>query len=91
MDVDNYSGTTTTTLTVMNVMEANEGSFACVVTDAVDSVTSSAAQLTVRKCVCVCVCVCVHMHSCVFVASFPGLPTIQLVIAYSMQKQRENA
>ena len=49
-----YSGTTTDTLTVMNVMEADEGNFTCVVTNVLDSVTSSAAQLTVRTCVCVC-------------------------------------
>ena len=50
-DDTKYSGTTTATLTVMNVMEEDEGSFTCVVTNVVDSVTSSAAQLTVRKCV----------------------------------------
>ena len=52
-DDTKYSGTTTATLTAMNVMEEDEGNFTCVVTNAVDSVTSSAAPLTVRKCVCV--------------------------------------
>ena len=56
-DGDKYSGITTATLTVMDVMEGDEGSFMCVVTNVVDNVTSSAAQLTVCKCVCVCVCV----------------------------------
>ena len=55
-DAGKYSGTMTATLTVMNVMEEDEGSFTCVVTDDVDNVTSSAAELTVRKCVYVCVC-----------------------------------
>ena len=44
-----YSGTTSATLTVMNVVEEDEGDFTCVVTNVVDSVTSSAAELTVRK------------------------------------------
>ena len=48
-DGDKYSGTTTATLTVMNVMEEDEGNFTCVVANALVSVTSSAAQLTVRK------------------------------------------
>ena len=68
-DDTKYSGTTTATLTVVNVMQDDEGNFTCVVTDDVDNVTSNAAQLTVRKCVCVCV------HSLVFVASFLSLPT----------------
>ena len=51
-----YSGTTTATLTVMSVMETDEGNFTCVVTDDVDSITSNAAELTVRKCVCVLTC-----------------------------------
>ena len=62
-DGTKYSGTNTTTLTVMNVMEADEGNFTCVVTDDMDSITSNAAELTVRKCVCVCT------H--VFVTLFP--------------------
>ena len=52
-----YSGTTTASLTVLNVMEADETMFGCIVTNAVDSVTSTSAQLTVRECVCVNVCV----------------------------------
>ena len=60
-DDTKYSGTTTATLTVMNVMEEDEGTFMCVVTNIVDGVTSSAAELTVRKRVCVCVCVCVSV------------------------------
>ena len=74
-----YSGSTTATLTVMNVMEEDEGNFTCVVTNVLGSVTSSAAELTVfskcvctcvvgmhvcmRACVCVCVCVCVWTHT----------------------------
>ena len=64
MDGGKYSGTTTATLTVMNVMEDDEGSFTCVLTDDVDDVTSNAAELTVRKCVCVCVCVCAFTCVC---------------------------
>ena len=71
-DVGKYSGTTTATLTVTNVMEEDEGNFTCVVTNAVDSVTSSAAHLTVRKCVCMCVFVCVCV--CVNLSLFPLLP-----------------
>ena len=48
----NYSGTTTADLTVLNVMEADEEMFRCIITNAVDSVTSMSAQLTVRECVC---------------------------------------
>ena len=48
-DDTKYSGTTSATLTVMNVMEEDEGNFTCVVTNVGDSVTSSAAQLTVCK------------------------------------------
>ena len=58
-----YSGTTTATLTVMNVMEEDEGNFTCVVTNVLGSVTSSAAELTVRS-------KCVHMccgHACLYV------------------------
>ena len=68
-DGDKYSDTTTATLTVMNVMEEDEGSFTCVVTNVVSSITSSAAPLTVRKCVCMCVCVyvCVCVHACAYV------------------------
>ena len=70
-----FSGTTTPTLTVMNVMEEDEGNFTCVVTNVLDSVTSSAAQLTVYStwcphilcghvclyvCMCVCICICVY-------------------------------
>ena len=53
-----YSGTTTDTLTVMNVMEADEGNFTCVVTDDVNNDTSNAAELTVRKYVCMCTHMC---------------------------------
>ena len=56
-DNANYSGTTTASLTVLNVMEADEAMFRCIVTNAVDSVTSTSAQLTVRECVCVVDCV----------------------------------
>ena len=52
-----YNGATTASLTVLNVMEADEAMFRCIITNAVDSVTSMSAQLTVRECVCVCVCV----------------------------------
>ena len=55
-DNTKYSGTMTANLTVLNVMEEDEGNFTCVVSDDVDNVTSSAAELTVRKCVYVCVC-----------------------------------
>lgn len=72
-----YSGTTTATLTVMNVMEADEGSYTCVVTDGVNNDTSNAAQLTVRKCV--------YVYSCVCNL----VPIIQLVVAYGIQKQKE--
>ena len=76
-DDTKYSGTTSATLTVMNVMEEDEGSFTCVVTNVVGSVTSSAAQLTVLskfvykhvyECFCMrayvnmCVCPCVCVH-----------------------------
>ena len=69
-----FSGTTTPTLTVMNVMEEDEGDFTCVVTNVLDSVTSSAAHLMVYSmCVCtrvvwtcVFVCVHVHVHVCVY-------------------------
>ena len=79
-DGDKYSGTTTATLTVMNVIKEDEGNFTCVVTNVLGSVTSSAAQLTVLskfvykhvyECMCmhpymhVCVCVCV----CAYVSS----------------------
>ena len=79
IDGAKYSGTTTATLTVMNVMEADEGSYTCVVTDDVNNDTSNAAQLTVRKCV--------YVYSCVCNL----VPTIQLVAAYGMQKQKKNA
>ena len=48
-DGDKYSGTTTATLTVMNVVEEDEGNFTCVVTKDRVTVTSSAAELTVCK------------------------------------------
>ena len=56
-DVGKYSGTTTPTLTVMNVTEEDEGNFTCAVTKNGFTVTSSAAELTVRKWLTVCVCV----------------------------------
>ena len=52
IDDDKYSGTTTATLTVMNVIEEDEGNFTCFVTNVLGNVNSSAAELTVRKCVC---------------------------------------
>ena len=71
-----FSGTTTPTLTVMNVMEEDEGNFTCVVTNVLDSVTSSAAQLTVYStwcphmlcghvCLYVCMCVCACAYVCI--------------------------
>ena len=48
-DSAKYSGVTTASLTVMNVMETDEAVFRCIVTNAVDSVRSSDAQLTVRE------------------------------------------
>ena len=51
-DDGKYSGTLTATLTVRNVMEEDEGNFTCVVTNVLGDVNSSAAELTVRKCVC---------------------------------------
>ena len=58
-DNDKYGGTLTATLTVRNVMEEDEGNFTCVVTNVLGDVNSSAAELTVRKCVCVCMTLCV--------------------------------
>ena len=46
-DSARYSGTTTASLTVFNVMETDEAVFRCTVTSAVDSVPSTGAQLTV--------------------------------------------
>jgi len=64
-----YSGSTTASLRVMAVMREDEGNFTCVVTNAVDNITSNAAELTLRKqctyvdavnlCVGVCTCACV--------------------------------
>jgi len=48
-DDANYTGVTTASLTVMNVMEADEAVFRCIVTNAVGSVPSTDAQLTVRE------------------------------------------
>ena len=48
-DSAKYSSITTASLTVMNVMEADEAMFRCIVTNAVGSVPSSDAQLTVRE------------------------------------------
>jgi len=48
-DSAKYSGTTTASLTVMNVMETDEAVFRCIVTNAVGSVPSTGAQLTVRE------------------------------------------
>ena len=44
-----YSGTTTATLTVMNVMDEDEGSFTCVVSNDLGGSTSGAAELSVCK------------------------------------------
>jgi hypothetical protein len=44
-----YAGTATSTLTVLDAREGDEGSYRCLVTNAVDSAPSEAAQLTVRK------------------------------------------
>ena len=48
-----YNGATTANLAVLNVMKADEEKFRCIITNAVDSVTSMSAQLTVRECACV--------------------------------------
>lgn len=48
-DGTNYSGTTTANLTVMNAMEIDEGNYTCVLTNAVNSITSNAAELTLRE------------------------------------------
>ena len=48
-DSAKYSGVTTASLIVMNVMETDEEMFRCIVTNAVGSVPSSDAQLTVRE------------------------------------------
>ena len=56
-DSAKYSGVTTASLIVMNVMETDEAMFRCIVTNAVGSVPSSDAQLTVRE-LCVWVSVC---------------------------------
>jgi len=50
-----YSGSTTASLRVVAVMRENERNFTCVVTNAVDSITSNAAEMTLRKCVHACV------------------------------------
>ena len=44
-DDTKYSDTTTANLTVMNVMEEDEGNFTCVVTNVVGSITSSATYM----------------------------------------------
>ena len=67
-----YSGSTTASLSVVAVMRDDEGNFTCVVTNAVDSITSNAAELTLRtylsRCCAyvhgVCVCVSVHLFVC---------------------------
>ena len=48
-DSDKYRGTTTATLTVMNVVKADEGNFVCTVTNTEGSVPSSVAELIVCK------------------------------------------
>ena len=48
-DDTTYTGTTTATLTVMNVMEEDEGNFTCAVTNDLGGVTSDAAELSVCK------------------------------------------
>ena len=46
------SGTNSTTLTITNVQEVNEGSYSCVVTNDAGNTTSTTAQLTVCKYMC---------------------------------------
>ena len=48
-DGTNYNGTTMAILTVMNITEGDEGNFTCVVTNAVGSVISNAAELILHK------------------------------------------
>ena len=79
-----YSGSTTASLRVMAVMREDEENFTCVVTNAVDSITSNAAELTLRKqqhvliydvhqCVCNCVCVYICTRAlCLCVHVKPG-------------------
>ena len=43
------SGANTSTLTIANVQERNEGMYRCVVTNAAGDTNSNAAQLTVRE------------------------------------------
>ena len=68
-DSDKYRGTTTATLTVVNVVKADEGNFMCTVTNTEGSVPSSVAELIVCKCIyvfvycCICAWVCVN-RSC---------------------------
>ena len=46
------SGINSTTLTITNVQEVNEGSYSCVVTNDAGSTTSTTAQLTVCEYMC---------------------------------------
>ena len=46
---DMYSGTTTSTLTVITVAASDEGAYTCVVSNEIGSVTSAQAFLTVGK------------------------------------------
>ena len=48
-DGTNYSGTTTASLIVIDAMETDEGNFTYVLTNAVNSVTSYAAEMTLRE------------------------------------------
>ena len=69
-DGTKYSGSTTASLSVMAVMREDEGNFTCVITNAVDSITSNSAELTLCKqqyilrcCKCAwCMYVSVHVH-----------------------------
>ena len=49
IDGTNYSGTTTDSLTVIDTMETDEGNYTCVLTNPVNSLTSYAAEMTLRE------------------------------------------
>ena len=49
IDGTNYSGTTTASLTVIDAMETDEGNYTCVLANPVNSVTSYAAEMTLRE------------------------------------------
>ncbi len=46
---DQFSGDTSSTLTISNVTNGNEGSYQCIVSNIIGSATSQTAQLTVCK------------------------------------------